>query len=140
MESYGYAGPFYEFDMPDKTDNTRIGKYFVETSLHPEPTNFSFIHYCYDTEYEEKKVIKFIKFYRYTVEKVRNKVELLRSVQHPNIIKIEDSFRHGPFMCIIIPYTPHRSIQTFISRKYTKNWIPEKLVSIFMYQMLLAVE
>lgn len=131
-----YQEPFYNNSSHDP-DVSQIMNYKIESSFLSK-TNFSFLKKCFDTQEKKIKIIKFIKFFKSSVEDIKNEIDLMRIVQHPNIIKCEDYFRQGPYMCIILPYTRHKSIFTLICQVY-RSGMPESLAVPMMYQMLQAV-
>lgn len=141
MENIDLGHPFYvESSSPAPPQQTRIGKYVIHSSLLPQPTKCSYIYHCYDTEENKKKVIKFIKFFQGKVQRIVNEVEIMKSIRHPNIIKLEDYFRYGPYMSIVIPYAPHRSVLTLLIHEFKNGGMPEEMAAVFMYQMLKAVD
>ena len=70
---------------------------------------------------------------------IKNEIEVMRAVHHPNIIKIQDFFRYDAYMCVIIPYTPHRSVLTFL-KNYYPGGFPETMAKKIINQMLKAVQ
>lgn len=130
--------PYYTPGAPAPPICTRIGRYIIYSNLLPEPTRFSYVYLCYDTIDKRKKVIKFIKLYEKKKERIKNEIEVMRCCNHKNIIQIQDFFRLDVYMCVVLPYAPHRSLWTFLQNYYSDG-IPEDIAKNLFSQMLEAV-
>ena len=131
--------PFYiDGVTKDPPCNIKIGDYFVYSSLLPEATQYSFIYMCYNYNFQGKQIIKFIKMREADIQKINDEIQIMEIVQNPYIIKPCCFFRYDAYMCVVLPYTPQRSILTLITQCFTDG-IPEEIAAIFMHQMLQAV-
>lgn len=131
--------PYFTPDTPPPPICQKIGRYIIHSSLIPRSLPYSYIYLCYDPIDNKKKVIKFIKLFENRIEMIKNEIEVMRAVHHPNIIKIQDFFRYDAYMCVIIPYAPHRSVLTFL-KNYYPGGFPETMAKKIINQMLKAVQ
>lgn len=136
MEDFG--PPYYTSETAPPPESIDIGRYVIQAPLIPEPTNCSYVYLCFDKVDNQKKVIKFNKLSLKKKGQIGNEIKTLRCVNHANIIRLEDYFRFDAYMCLIFPFTPHRSIETALSNQYQQG-IPEEIVVNMAYQMLQAV-
>lgn len=130
--------PFWNQSTPPPQEGEKIGKYVVIESVIPDPTNCSYIYSCLDTDDNQKKVIKFIKFIERKISRISSEVETLNSVHHPFIIQMEKCFRYKEYMCIVIPYVPNGSLHRLMVTDF-KEGMTESMAAVIMYQMLSAV-
>ena len=130
--------PFFCVSTPPPPIHGQIDNYIINSSLLDEPTDCSYIYLCSDINDNQKKVIKFIKFFKEKIPRIVNEITTMRIIDHPNIIKLERYFRYDAYACIIIPYAQRRSI-LWLLLQHHKNGLPEDIASLMFYQMLSAV-
>lgn len=130
-------GPYYTSDIEPPPDNTTIGNYKLDIQL-VKPTYCSFIFLGYDTKDNQKKVIKLVKLYKKKISRISDEVETMNLANHPNILKMDDAFRYGPFVCIVTPYTPYQSLHHLLLTSYPHG-LPEETAVVIFRQMLQAV-
>lgn len=132
--------PYYtNSTLPPPTQGTIGGRYDIISDLLDRSTKYSFIYLCADNNDQQKKIIKFIKFFENEKSKILNEITTMSITNHPNVIKLENYFRYKEYMCLILPYTPHRSLLWF-QMQYYRRGIPEDVAATMMYQMLKAVQ
>ena len=131
--------PFYDVNSAPPPNQGTIDRYIIQKNLLDNPTKCSYIYLCTDSFDHQDKILKFIKLYENEIERVKNEITTMRIVQHPNIIKMENYFRYGPYVCITLPYTPHRCLYWLITQYY-RNGLEEDIAISIMKQILSAVD
>lgn len=128
---------FWDPTTPPPPIKDTVGDYEIDSEL-KEPTNYSFIYLGNKQNDNEMKVLKFVKYTRNAIDRVKNEIATMRIVYHPNIIKLEDCFIYNEYVCIVTPYYPLQSLHNFIIGRYPSG-IPEQMACKIMYQVLNAV-
>ena len=128
---------FWVPNTPPPPLNDTICDYDIESEL-KDPTRYSYIYLGSKQNDNNMKVLKFVKITKSTIYKIKNEIETMRIVNHPNILKLEDYFKYNEYMCLVTPYMPLECLHNFIIERYSKG-IPEKMASKIMYQLLNAV-
>ena len=62
--------------------------------------------------------------------------EILKNLDHPNVIKLEGYYQEGPEHCLVLEYLPHGDLSGFLT-KITR--LPEKTAAEVMQQVLSAL-
>ncbi|KAK8884889.1 hypothetical protein M9Y10_044010 [Tritrichomonas musculus] len=114
-----------------------INGYQIDGELE-KPTNCSFIYLGSSQQNNQKKVIKFVKLIKKKIDRIKNEIETMSIANHPNILRMDECFRLGPFACIITPYAPYKSLFHLVVTQYPSG-IPENIAVIIFRQMLQAV-
>ena len=130
-------GPYFTNGILPPPEGTVINNYRIDVEL-VKPTYCSFIYLGSDTKNNEKKVIKLVKLMKKRVSRVSDEIETMSLASHPNILKMDDCFRFGPFACIITPYTPYQSLHHLLLTSYPHG-VPEEIACVIFRQMLQAV-
>lgn len=128
--------PYYKGQDPPE-DNTEIENYRLDVQL-VKPTYCSFIFLGSDKNDNKKKVIKLVKLFKKRIGRICDEIETMSLANHPNILKIDNHFRYGPFACIVTDYTPYQSLHHLLLTSYPHGLPEDTAVAIFR-QMLLSV-
>jgi len=78
----------------------------------------------------EKKVLK-------DINMVRNEIELLRTLDHPNLVRMYEYFEDKDTFYVIFERLPVGDLQEFMSQRGAR--VPPKLCAVYMRQVLFAI-
>lgn len=131
-----FGEPFWDESTYIPNLNEKIGRYTILSSLYS--TRYALYYLCHDSLENDNKFIKFIKFTKEKINNIENEVKITKEVDFPNIIKLSECFRHNAYVCLVFPYSHRQTLFDYIQNQYPDG-IPEKLASYFMKQMLSAV-
>lgn len=127
----------WNINTPAPPLNEVVNGYELKSELKNQ-TNSSYIYLGSKIGENQQKVFKFIKRKMYSIDRIANELEIMKSVVHPNILKIEDSFPYKEYECIVTNYKPLKSLHSLIVTNY-HNGIPEEMCKKIMYQMLKTI-
>jgi NIMA (never in mitosis gene a)-related kinase len=72
-------------------------------------------------------------------EKALQEVQLLRSLDHPNIVRLKDSFQEKGFLNILMEYVDGGDLSEAIKQRGTKPFTEEEVMNIFI-QLVLGLQ
>lgn len=127
----------WNINTPAPPLNEVVNGYELKSELKKQ-TNSSYIYLGSKIGENQQKVFKFIKRKMYSMDRIANELEIMKSVDHPNILKIEDSFPYKEYECIVTNYKPLKSLHSLIVTEY-HNGIPEEMCKKIMFQMLKTI-
>ncbi|EPX72381.1 STE/STE11/CDC15 protein kinase Cdc7 [Schizosaccharomyces octosporus yFS286] len=79
------------------------------------------------------KRIKVSKIMKMDLSVIKMEIDLLKNLDHPNIVKYRGSYQFDDSLCIVLEYCENGSLHS-ICKNFGK--IPENLVAIYTYQVL----
>lgn len=129
-------GPYWNESTPLPPENAEFGPY--TTSMLISSTNCSYIYLGSNTDDNSKKALKFVKRIEESMERINNEITTMNLAQHPNILRIENTFLYNQYICIVTPYAPVGSLHRLIRTQYSSG-LPEDTAKIMMRQMLEAL-
>ena len=112
------------------------GHYKLEDFLFE--TKYSILYSSTNTTNGEKKAIKFIKCIKGREEIVENEIEIMKRINHPNLLKLEYSHYFNPYQVIVTNYAPLQNLYIFTNKYYPKG-MPLEVARIVLKQMVSAV-
>lgn len=127
---------FYDQNTQAPLEGSTVDRYHIESLV--ASTNCSYVYIGKDIDTNERKAIKFIKFIRKNVERIQREVKIMKALNHPNILHLDDDFRYDGYMCIVTDYAENQDLQKFISNRYP-NGVPEEISISICKQMMEAV-
>lgn len=102
-------------------------------------TNCSFLMRARDIRDNTEKVVKFVKFKNEHKERYLNEVNIMKMIDHPNIIKLEYSSLNLPYLLIVTKYAKYQNLVDYTRDNYP-NGMPEYLARKIMKQMLESID
>lgn len=130
------SGPFYDRHTTPPPEGLTINSYKLIALL--SDTSCSTVYKALKIESNDYKVLKFVKLIRKNIDRIENEISIMQSASHPNILKLEDTFRYGAYVCLVTDYAPHQDLQKYIKANYP-NGVPEITAVKIFKQMLDAV-
>ena len=112
------------------------GSYRIEELI--VETKFSMLYSSTCLNTGSKKAMKFIKCIKGKEERIKNEVEIMKRVDHPNLLKLEYSERKDPYMIIVTNYAQSQDLYRFINSNYPSG-MPSDVALYTMKQMIDAV-
>ena len=133
-----FGEPFFHENTKFPPIGQHVDSYIINSNLVSEPSNFSFLYLCTDSNDNKEKVIKFIKYYEKNEEYIANEISTMKIAKHPNVISLENYFRYDAFAYLVLPYTKRRSLLWHMIKFY-RNGMPNNVACAIFKQMLTAV-
>lgn len=119
-------------------NETINGNYWTQKILQDQTEN-AHIYLGREISKNYKKIVlKFIKIREETIDKIKNEVELMQSVSHPNILQIDNCFKFNEYLCIVTPFCQHSSLHDYIILNHPYG-LPEQMAAIITQQLLNAI-
>ena len=112
------------------------GPYRIEELI--VETKFSILYSSTFLQDGSKKAIKFIKCLKGKEERVKNEVEIMKRIDHPNLLKLEYSSIRDPYMIIVTNYAPFENLSRFMG-KYYPSGMPSRIAQYVLLQMVSAI-
>lgn len=112
------------------------GSYRVDSLI--AETQFSLVFSSTCINDGSRKAIKFIKYIKGKEDRIKNEVEIMKKIDHPNLLKLEYSERRDPYMIIVTDYAPSKNLYRFISDNYPSG-MPTDVALFAMKQMIDAI-
>lgn len=131
-----YDEPFWNEETILPKENALIKTYTIRSSLYS--TRYAYYYLSHDSSDNEEKLIKFIKLTKEKIHNIQNEVEITETINHPNIVKLQEAFRYDAYICLVFSYKNQQSLYDYIIKQYP-NGIPEDLSAKMMQQMLEAI-
>lgn len=129
--------PYWEIGTPEPAINQQYSFYMCKYKICG--TNNSILFYGHHMEDQNYQVVlKFVKHIINTDDTILNELKIMKDMDHPNLLKAEDSFYHGSFFCIVTKYAPFGNLASIVKDRYS-NGMPESEARIVMRQLLEAV-
>ena len=125
-------------NTPEPPLNETINDSYETKTKLQEPTQDAYIYLGNKVNDNNMKVLKFIKMKEETLNRIKNEIELMQFVKHPNILKIEDCFIFKEYVCIVTPYCPLSNLHDFIINNYPSG-MPNKMAAHITYQLFEAL-
>ena len=128
-----FEQPFWDEKTPIPKENECIDRYFVLSNLYS--TRYAYYFTCQDSQDHSIKLIKFIKLTENKIPNIQNEINISKLINNPNIVELQNVFRHSAYICLVFPYSHRQTLYDFIKNQHP-NGIPENIASNLMYQML----
>ncbi|VDL17770.1 unnamed protein product [Hymenolepis diminuta] len=116
----------------------RVGTYIIERTI--GKGNFSFVKLARHTVTNVKVAIKIIdktKLNEENLKKAQREADILKSLHHPNIIKLYQVMESEKLLCIVTEYLPNGELYEYIARN---GYLSEQVARRKFMEILSAVE
>lgn len=121
---------------PRPQSGSIFGEYRIEDFV--VETRFSMLYSSTNLNDGSKKAVKFIKCIKGREDQIYNEVDVLKKINHPNLLKLEYSQQCDPYVMFVSNYAPFENLQKFTA-KYYPDGMPMNVARIVLRQMASAV-